>query len=167
MFCILAIYTSTVLRTLLSENTGLFVSSREHQGMCGHHLPLQGVYVYFSCLQTLWFRRLLESTPSLFLMLTSLPLEGRSVAVAPALRWWFPAGAAGAILDTAPAKALGMEQPMATCRAGPGARAPTCGNSRLLAWVPNGEQEGPVLSPCRAAMSPGWAVQELVLEPWS
>lgn len=70
-------------------------------------------------------------------------------------------------MDTAPAKALGMEQLMATCRAGPGVRSPTCSNSRLLAQVPNGEQEAAVLSPCRTATSPGWVVQELVLEPWS
>lgn len=107
MFCILTIYTSTVLRTLLCENTGLFVSSREHQGMCGHHPPLQGVYVYFSFLQTLWFRRLLESTPSLFLMLTSLPLEGRSVAVAPALQWWFPRRCSGSHLGHCPSQSSG------------------------------------------------------------
>lgn len=107
MFCILTIYTSTVLRTLLSENTGLFVSSREYQGMCGHHSPLQGVYVYLSFLQTLWFRRLLESTPSLFLMLTSLPLEGCSVAVAPALRWWFPRRCSRSHLGQCPSKGSG------------------------------------------------------------
>lgn len=165
MLCILTIYRSTVLRTVLSESTGLFVSSGEHQGMCGHHPPLQGVYIHLCFLQTLWFRRLLDSTPGLFLVLTSLPLEGRSLTVAPALRWWFPRRCSGSRLGQCPSEGSGHGAADGTVRGW--ARHEGSDLRHQAASGPTGEPEGAVLSPRCTAASPGWAVQELALEPCS